>query len=305
MIKSLHITNFQSHKNTYLEFHNGVNVVLGVTDSGKSSLFRAMNWLINNRPTGESFRSNWGGDTNVFIELNEDINIVRKRTKKENVYYIHDKEDPVEFKAIKTDVPDEIKTVLNMSSINIQRQLDSHFLLSNTSGETSKFLNKIVNLDKIDIALKNAETDKRQTNGTISSMELFIEQELTEIKKYNNIKEIDEILTGLEKEQSQIDIEDHEIDLLKDLISDISALDRKKKSFENLAEIEKIYWKLDKDIQEIQVYDDMIQELSAILDEIDLNMTSKKNLKSKIKELEKKYNNIMPEVCPLCQQRIQ
>ena len=67
MIKSLSIKNYQSHKDSYLEFSEGVNCILGGSDNGKTAIIRAINWIMTNRPLGESFRSNWGGKTEVEL----------------------------------------------------------------------------------------------------------------------------------------------------------------------------------------------------------------------------------------------
>jgi len=71
MIKQLTIKNFQSHKKTKLEFSDGVNIIIGQSDSGKTAIIRALNWVVNNKPSGDSFRSHWGGDTNVEITMED------------------------------------------------------------------------------------------------------------------------------------------------------------------------------------------------------------------------------------------
>ena len=67
MIKEISIKNFQSHKDSHIELSDGVNIIVGASDSGKSSLIRAIKWLATNRPSGESIRSTWGGKTEVEI----------------------------------------------------------------------------------------------------------------------------------------------------------------------------------------------------------------------------------------------
>ena len=59
MIKSVLYRNFQSHKKTLLEFHDGINIIMGPTDSGKTSLLRGLYWVRYNRPRGDDFISNW------------------------------------------------------------------------------------------------------------------------------------------------------------------------------------------------------------------------------------------------------
>jgi exonuclease SbcC len=71
MIDSLSIQNFQSHEKTELEFDEGINIIIGQSDSGKSAILRALNWVVNNKPNGEAFKSNWGGDTKVKIIIEE------------------------------------------------------------------------------------------------------------------------------------------------------------------------------------------------------------------------------------------
>ena len=59
MIDKISIKNFQSHPNTELELDPGINVITGSSDNGKTSIFRALYWIIYNRPSGNSFISNW------------------------------------------------------------------------------------------------------------------------------------------------------------------------------------------------------------------------------------------------------
>ena len=104
MIKSLQIQNFQSHKNTLMELNPGVTAIVGPSDCGKSAVFRALNWLINNRPGGNEFHSWAGGDPSVSINLETDY-IARSRRANENIYTLND----AEFKAFGTTVPQPIQ----------------------------------------------------------------------------------------------------------------------------------------------------------------------------------------------------
>ena len=58
--------------------------------------------------------------------------------------------DGIEYKAIKTDVPEDIDKIFNINSNNIQQQFDNIFWFSETAGEVGRNLNSIVNLDIID-----------------------------------------------------------------------------------------------------------------------------------------------------------
>ena len=124
-IQSIKISNFQSHKNTTVNFVDGMNSIIGKSNAGKTAIIRAMVWVFFNKPSGDSFRSNWGGDTKVEIRLSDGAVIERIKGKSKNCYVINGKT----YKAIRQSVPDEVKAIINVSDINVQHQLDAPFLL--------------------------------------------------------------------------------------------------------------------------------------------------------------------------------
>ena len=121
MINKLSIANYQSHKHSILNFHSGVNVIVGTSDSGKSGVVRALRFATSNTPRGDAFRSHWGGETAVEIECS-DCSVLRTKTNSENVYLLNDKTD---FRAFGTEVPEEISKALNIDeAVNLQKQID-------------------------------------------------------------------------------------------------------------------------------------------------------------------------------------
>ena len=55
MIERLELFNFESHKHTVLELSHGVYIISGNSNAGKSSLFRALRFVILNQPNGDDF----------------------------------------------------------------------------------------------------------------------------------------------------------------------------------------------------------------------------------------------------------
>jgi len=197
MLRSLDITNFQSHKHSHLEFSPGVNVIIGQTDSGKSSIIRALRLVKENRPAGDSYKSYWGGNTVVTIETETDI-IARKKEGAENIYQLND----MIFRAFGQDVPAEIRSALNMDDVNLQRQMDNVFLLSNTPGEIAQHFNRIARLDKIDIGTKNVNARIRDISTKIKFKEGQIEEDKKKLKQFPDLQKLEseiEVLEGLER----------------------------------------------------------------------------------------------------------
>lgn len=192
MIKSLDIQNFQSHKDTHLEFHSGVNIIVGSSDSGKTAILRALKWLAQNRPGGEEFRSHWGGDTKITL-FTDDAHIVRIKDK-ENKYILGDSH----FTAFGTEVPQEIKQLLNLNEINLQQQLDQPFLLTDTPGEVAQHFNKVAHLEKIDTGLKRVQSWIRELDQTIRYKNEDLTKKQEEAKKYEYLEKMEMDVEAME-----------------------------------------------------------------------------------------------------------
>jgi len=226
MIKSIHIENFKSHKESHLELSSGVNVIVGPTDSGKSAIIQALRWLINNRPVGDSFRSRWGGTTEVRI-LTEYDPVSRTKTDYNNEYHIGYVVEPdcLTFKAIKTDVPEEIQKILNLNEINLQTQFESHFLLSKSAGEVASHFNKVAHLDKIDTGLQNIQKWLRQEKADQASNGQELSHYQTELEKYDNLDEIEQKLKELEQFDKEQLILIQESDVVNEMLEGLYDLE--------------------------------------------------------------------------------
>lgn len=183
MIKQLKIRNYQSHKDAELNFRPGVNLIVGDSDCGKSALLRALRWLVFNRPSGFTFQSHWakkGEDTAVEVALS-DGNVARRvRNNKDNQYWLSTLEEPLE--AVRTDVPEEVKAVLRMDALNVQRQGDKPFLLDESPAEVARVLNTVAGLENIDAAhtrvagkIRENQADQRRTDSELLATQTKLE----------------------------------------------------------------------------------------------------------------------------------
>lgn len=201
MISEINIQNFQSHKNTTLNFVEGTNIIVGKSDCGKSAILRALKWVIYNKPGGTAFQSSWGGETSVTIHLDTGETIKRVRGKTDNYYLLNNSR----FNALGGKVPDEIQKALNIADINFQEQFDSPFLLSATSGEVANHFNHIAGISQIETSTKLI---KKEINSTKQELEFnrTTKKELKhELKKYQYLDKFEVDLEVLETEVSERD----------------------------------------------------------------------------------------------------
>lgn len=179
MIKKLQLINFQSHKDTTLEFSPGLNIIAGGNHNGKTAIFRAIKWIVTNRPSGESFQRWNSGHTTVILD--NDNHIISRDKGINNSYTVDgmDGVDGMEFEKVGTSVPEEVEKALNLSLDNFQHQHDPPFLLSDTPGEVSKKVNEIFHLDEINSLLQITNKRKRKVSKKIKQSE----ENITQLKK--------------------------------------------------------------------------------------------------------------------------
>jgi DNA repair ATPase RecN len=148
MIEQIRIKNFQAHEDLTIEMDRVVTLT-GPSDVGKSSAIRALRWAALNVPVSSLIRD---GAKQASVELIVDGRKIVRSRGSENVYQL----DGQEYKAFRTDVPDAIAKLLNMTEVNFQGQHDPIYWFSSTAGDVSRQLNAVVDLSIIDATL--AET---------------------------------------------------------------------------------------------------------------------------------------------------
>ena len=303
MINKVILNNFQSHSESELEFVQGVNVIIGKSDSGKSAIMRAIRWIIKNRPLGNSFITKGTNESRVELELDDCI-IERLRNKKENQYSIIKGKDSEVYKAASGGVPDEVDHVLNFDDINLQGQIDQPFLLFNSPGEVASYFNSIVDLSKSDTMISNID---RKRKDAIKKADFYFE-EMAEKKKeldgFIDVKYLEALVDEVEEKENGIQEKVFAINRIDTLLFQISE---KQKLIDRMPDF-------DLAEQKLNTLEDVMGKLSDKQDKfIELDKTIKKIISldsaliksvNKLEKLEMKLKKIMPEICPVCKQKI-
>jgi len=300
MIKSLELHNFQSHKRSSLEFDPGVNVIIGPSDSGKTAVIRALRWLVWNRPLGDAMRSTWGGSTHVRITTEEGIvTRLKNNTEQGYVLKIGDKVKS-HFNAVRTDVPKEISDILNLNEINLQQQLDSPFLLTDSSGEVAKHFNKVAHLDQIDSGLKNVQSWLNEIARTITSDEQREQQLTDELKEFKDLDKFEIEVEILERQQTSMITLINQKRSLNSLIEELGEIDQDIEEQEEILKAEPL---LNKILGWIEDRDDKENTQSKLRKLIEMILyTTEKQItaEKRSKRLQTEFNAVFPDVCPLC-----
>jgi len=215
LIDLIEISNFQPHEYTVLELEPGVNVIKGQSHTGKSSIMRAIRWAIINKPRGDAFKSSFArpSDTvSVGIALTDGQSITREKGRT-NLYLV----DGEVLAAVKSDVPEEVQSIMHLNDINIHTQLDGPFLILASPGEVARNLNEAVGLNIIDELLKGVNRIALQSRREVKSIDERIENTATKIKNLSWIDKTKPVIDELRKMELERQIWVVRIKSIKDI----------------------------------------------------------------------------------------
>jgi len=269
-IQRLTIENIQSHKHSELDFHPGVNVIVGTSDCGKTAIIRSLKLAAFNRPSGDGLRSNWGGRSAVSILLTDGNLVTRVKDKREE-YWLND----TEFRAFGSEVPKEIAETLNFSEINLQNQMDSSFLLSSTAGEVALHFNKIAKIDQIDKAITTI-------NGKISKIKSDIEYTKNDVEKQKEDLLNYEFLEKFEIEVESLELLTKQVKSFKGNCSDLTVL---------LSNIEEVQESIE-ETKKVLALDKYVAEVIGLRNLCETSLISQGKLITLIKSIKKTEKDI-------------
>ena len=294
MLESLTLVNFQPHRKLRIDLDPRITVIVGQTDSGKSSVIRALQWIAFNRPAGDAFVRH--GRKRASARLTADgLKIVRRRGKADNSYELSGKE----FKAFGSGVPDEISGLLNLSEINFQGQHDSPFWLSETAGQVGRNLNEIVNLDVIDRSLSEAGSRVREAATGLrlaGERRRKAEEELEELK---HVPEMIRELEALVEENRRTEQEQDDAEQLEGLLGEIA---RRREIKRRAEEEERDVRTILDTVDEAKVAE--TERLEHLIGEIQRWREKQSDLKRRAEKAEEELHRRSKGRCPLCGQSL-
>jgi exonuclease SbcC len=158
-IRRIGLRNFQSHKDTDISLdESGFNAIVGESDKGKSSVIRAIQWVLYNEPAGTDMIRTGENECEVCLEFSNDMVVQRTRTRNDaGSYLIWNKVtgQKTPLKKFGRNVPIEVFNAHQIpKGANIQSQLEGPYMLSATAPERAALIGSIVGTDIVDAAIK-------------------------------------------------------------------------------------------------------------------------------------------------------
>lgn len=234
------LENFQGHAHTVIDFSDGVTVLCGETNNGKTAILRGLTWLLTNRPNGIGFVSHWaktarqngtlqvatGKKCMVKVSFTTDDGstheVSRIRSATDNKYVV----DGTELSAIGSDVPEEVSSLLGIKAVNRQSQDDGYFFLTLTAGQMAASLNELVHLDTIDEAYGYAHRRKVETNVLYKEAEIARSEAKMKLNGLKHIPQMRSLYNEAKELGVAIDERTEALEGITDLLDNLAAVHR-------------------------------------------------------------------------------
>jgi DNA repair ATPase RecN len=232
MIRYINLHNFQCHENKRVTLEPGITTLTGTSDSGKSAVIRAIEWVRTNRPRGTAFIRN--GEETCFAEINtSNGNVVRIRDKTKNGYKVNGEL----LQAVGVSVPDGVFDTLRLSDLNVQNQFDPPFLLTKSPGEIGKAINEFADLSEADETLFKLNRKVARTKQEIARLEQEQKKLSESLKIFKDLALLEGKVDSAYSERKELDKERIR---LADILTVLDAIEYSTDTLSGLRSIDSI-----------------------------------------------------------------
>lgn len=265
MLEYLHSQNHQSHRDTKLEFCSGVNIILGTSLNGKTALARQIGLITYNRPLGAKYYSNFAPDKgSTLISLKcSDIPVInlekvvnRKKDGTKELVSTTYKFDGDETSGLS----DKIKSALNISDLNIQRQFEQPFLILSSSGEFARTINRITKLEKVDEWVASFKEKINRNKNDVKLLESQTQEAETELKKYDGFESLEKETLNLQTINNELEKSENDFTKIDSSLEKIELIDDEINKLKPVLELEK----------DIAILIDLDNSLASLENEVSL-----------------------------------
>lgn len=242
------------------------------TGAGKTCVIRALKWILANDFSSDDIRKDGTKKTVVKLIITDvplikgEVHVSRTRTNSINRYEIKypDKEELVVHDSVGRKIPEEVAKLFDLPimtvdkeelTLNIQSQLDRHFLVTDKATFRSKVLNKLTNNDLLDKVIKSYNSELLGLNKEERQLTTEVKDKTKEKEELENKnKNEEEIYNEIYKQFTNLKIELEEIHDIEE-------------SYNKLIKVQRELKNLDVEIDDVQLPD--VSVIPALKEEIE------------------------------------
>ena len=283
------IKDYQIIKNASLDFIPGLNVIIGPSNNGKTSILKAIKASAFTVPGATPIRA---GQSSYIVGISYNGHtVILQKGNKESVYLV----DGEKYTKFGTTTPSAVADALNIrelvlngnkEQLNFWDQMNYPFLLDKSSVELFRFIIDSGDNDKISNVLKSMVSDRQQLSKTIDMIQgsiNTIDLQINELKDtLNKSKPVIEACNNILELQSKV----ARLNLLKQIKEEHSNIEQQKSQ---------ISLSYNKTFKELKIYREFLQEYQLKLSKLNNLKDLFSNLHvtiGDISDIVEKLNNI-------------
>ena len=299
-IKQVKLINFQDHKETTVDFTEGVNLIVGSSDAGKSAILRAVNFVFQNDLRGNSFIRVGTTECSVTIVFSDGIEITRVKGTDVNNYILKDENEELHvFSKVASTVPEQIQKYLGNPPLDDKKrpiayadQMANLFLVDLNSSDLPRTLSELTGIQHLQTAAetlgKNARSYDRsikERNDKIKKLNDDLVQYQYVDKDYDSISTIQSELNNLSNTLENINKARNFIKRNNEISSEAKKINNLSSKYKSLADIK----------PQIENLSNLLTSIKTSRIHLSFHVKKTKEFKSTKADLDK-YSNLCNEV---------
>jgi exonuclease SbcC len=232
-IKKIVLENFQAFERGEFELSPHLNILVGVSNVGKSSVARALSLVLYNQ-WDKSWVRFGTKSCRITLETSTGITVVREKGDKLNRYILRLPNSPEQvFDSFGTTTPEQIQQALKIHEVqidttdklnlNLAGQMDALFLLSQTGSYRAKVLGKLSGVTYLDHAIRGLNKSKRETTAEKDREDEKILGLQAQVDKFSALEAFSEPIAALESRLSSLVRSQERIDRIRLLLERVNA----------------------------------------------------------------------------------
>ena len=222
-ITRLRIKDFQNHRDTDIRLEEGINLITGSSDAGKSAILRALNAVLHNKwPRGNSYVRRGATHTEITVEFSDGIEVKRLKSEALNAVTVTrptSEDDPAWANEERTTnyenfgrvLPPEILDALGSppcdeegDGISYAEQLAPYFLVSLNANQLPRAISRLTGISEIEEAVDLLASDKREAKRQADDYLKRVRDLEVKLEPFSTLDARLDALTGLKTRRETV-----------------------------------------------------------------------------------------------------
>lgn len=238
-ISSVHLINFQSHRNLEVDFSQFTGIT-GPTNKGKTAIIRGIFWCLYNSPSGTDFITHGESVCSVVVRFSDGLEITRVRGNRDNYYDItYPSGETLHLEGFGTgpceDVVNahgmrEINLISGRDNLNFCKQLDPPFFIGESPTTQALIIGLLGKTDIVDLSIKNTSSEIRSTKAVSKEYKEELKDIKAKLSDLRGLSTMEKAINSAAKNLESMEYIDTKVSNIKELAQKLDVLGQKREN---------------------------------------------------------------------------